>query len=145
MNALGVGQTHMISERFDKAVKLIRSALAETELSVVGEFDTTGAFGKEPGKKPEQSRILLVDCPLVVFEAQALDRSAGVFFPLHVLVWADGGRTQVSTVSSCELFDVRLPLGAANPMERLQARVSMALESVSFRAGANHREARGGE
>jgi uncharacterized protein (DUF302 family) len=138
MNALEAGHTYMISERFDKALKLIRSSLAETELSVVGEFDTTKAFRREPGKQAEQSRILLVDCPLVVFEAQALDRAAGVFFPLHVLVRADGDRTQISTVSSAGLFDVRLPLGAAGPMERLQARVALALESASARTGANH-------
>jgi uncharacterized protein (DUF302 family) len=143
MNALAAGQTYIISERFDKAVKLIRSALAEMELSVVGEFDTTGAVGGAPGKKAEQSRILLVDCPLLVFEAQALDRAAGVFFPLHVLVCSDGDRTQVSTTSSGGLFDVRLPLGAAGPMERLQARVAMALESVLFRVGPNHHDERG--
>jgi uncharacterized protein (DUF302 family) len=145
MNALAVGQTYVISEPFDKAVRLIRSALAEMELSVAGEFDTTGAFGGKPGKKAKQSRILLVDCPLLVFEAQALNRAAGVFFPLHVLVWADGDRTQVSAVSSSGLFDVRLPLGAAGPMEKLQARVTMALESVLFRAGPNHHEERGEE
>lgn len=143
MDALATGQTFTIPERFGKAVKLIRGALAQTDLSVVGEFDTTGAFGEEPGKKVEQSRVLLVDCPLLVFEAQALDRAAGVFFPLHVLVWADGDRTQVSTASSGALFDVRLPLGAAGPMERLQARVTMALESVLFRAGSNQYEGRG--
>ena len=137
MNALGAGQTYMLSERFDKAVKLIRRALDEAELSVVGEFDTTGTFGAEP------SRILLVDCPLLVFEAQALDRAAGVFFPLHVLVWGDGDRTQVSTLSSGGFFDVRLPSGAAGPIERLQARVSTALESVLFRADPNHRKERG--
>src|ERR1017187_4397441 len=90
MNALAMEQTYTISEPFDKAVKLIRLALAETELSVVDEFDMTRALGELPGKKAEQSRVLLVDCPLLVFEAQAFDRAAGVFFPLHVLVWADG-------------------------------------------------------
>jgi hypothetical protein len=74
-----------------------------------------------------------------------LDRAAGVLFPLHVLVWADGDRTQVSTASFGGLFDVRLPLGAAGPMERLQARVAMALESVLFRAGPNHRAETGEE
>ena len=145
MNAVAVGQTYVISERFGKAVKLIRSALAEMELSVAGEFDTTGAFGGKPGKKAKQSRILLVDCPLLVFEAQALDRAAGVFLPLHVLVWADGDRTQVCTVNSGGLFDVRLPLGAAGPMEKLQARVTMALESVLFRASPNRHEEKGEE
>lgn len=138
MNGLALGQTYTISERFDKAVKRIRRALVETELSVVSEFDTTGLLGEEPGKKGGQSRILLVDCPLLVFEAQALDRAAGVFFPLHVLIWADGERTKVSAASSGELFDARLPLGAAGPMERLQARVALALESVLFRADPNH-------
>jgi uncharacterized protein (DUF302 family) len=136
MNALEAGQTYTIAERFDKAVRLIRGTLADAELSVAGEFDTTGTFGKERGKEAEPSRILLVDCPLVVFEAQALDRAAGVFFPLHVLVWADGGRTQVSTASSAGLFDVRLPSGAAGPIQRLQARVARALEAVLVPARA---------
>lgn len=138
MNAPGAGQTYMIAERFDKAVKLIRSALAATELSVVGELDTTGTLGTEPGKKAEQSRILLVDCPLLVFEALALHRAAGVFFPLHVLVRADAGRTHVSTVNPAGIFDVRLPLGATEPMERLRARITLALESVLRRVGADH-------
>ena len=138
MTACETGQTYTIAQRFDKAVKLIRAALADSELCVVGEFDTSGTMG-------ERSRILLVDCPLLVFEAQALDRAAGVFFPLHVLVWADGDRTQVSTANPAGIFDVRLPLGANVPMGRLQARITMALESVLLRSGANHHEQEGEE
>jgi len=138
MNTLAAGQTYMIAERFDKVLKLVRTALLETDLSVVSEFDTTGTFGRGPGKKAERSRILLVECPLLAFEAQALDRSAGVFLPLHVLVWADGHRTQVSTADPTGLLDGRLPLSVVNPMGRLQARVTMALESVLLRTDANH-------
>jgi uncharacterized protein (DUF302 family) len=145
MNALAMEQTYTISEPFDKAVKLIRLALAETELSVVDEFDMTRALGELPGKKAEQSRVLLVDCPLLVFEAQAFDRAAGVFFPLHVLVWADGDRTHVSTASSGALFDARLPSGVAGPMSKLKGRVGVALESILFRAGLNHHEKRSEE
>jgi uncharacterized protein (DUF302 family) len=144
MNVLAAGQTYTVPERFDKAVKLIRSALAEAELTVAGEFDTTRAFGKDPGKKAEPSTVLLVDCPLLVSEAHVLDRAAGVFFPLHILVWADGDRTRVSTASSGGLFDVRLPSGVAGPMERLQTRVAMVLESVLSRAGPKHHQ-EGGE
>ncbi len=140
MNGLAVRQTCTIAGRFDKAAKLIRRALAATELSVVGEFDTTGLLGEHAGKKAEQSRILLVDCPLLLFEAQALDRAAGIFFPLHLLIWADGERTRVSTFNSGELFNVRLPLGTAGPMDRLQARVAMALDSIRFRAQASHQQ-----
>jgi uncharacterized protein (DUF302 family) len=145
MNGSALGQTYTIPERFDKALKLIRGALAETKLSIAGEFDTTGAFGKSPGKKAEPSRILLVDCPLLVFEAQALDRAAGVFFPLHVLVRGDGGRTRVSPANSTGLFDLRLPLGAEGPMEMLRIRVTTALDSVLTHAGPDHRNEKGGE
>jgi uncharacterized protein (DUF302 family) len=145
MNTLAAGQTCIIAERFDKAVKLIRSALAEMELSVVGEFDATGTLGREAGRTAERARILLVDCPLLVFEALALDRAAGVFFPLHVLVRAGGDRTLVSAVNPAGLFHVRLPLGAADPMERLQARVALAFESILLRTAANHQGQAGEE
>lgn len=133
----------MIPERFDKAVKMIRNALAEWELSVVGEIETTGDFEREAGNNAERSKILLVDCPLTVFEAQVLDRAASVFLPLHVLVSGRGDQTLVSTMSSAGLFDARLPLGAAGPMERLQARVALAVESVLAGTGAG--EERGEE
>ncbi|MBZ5724694.1 MAG: DUF302 domain-containing protein [Acidobacteriia bacterium] len=138
MNALAAGQSYAIAVRFDKALKLIRSALTQWELGIAGEFDSTAVSNGDPEEEAERSRILLVDCPLLVFEALALDRASGVFFPLHVLVDADGDQTKVSMVNPTELFDVRLPLGAADPMERLQGRVALALESVRQRSGANN-------
>jgi hypothetical protein len=65
-----------------------------------------------------------------VFEGLALDRAAGVYFPLHVLLASDGVRTHVSTVKLSGVFDARLPAGAAEPLERLEARVARALESL---------------
>jgi uncharacterized protein (DUF302 family) len=138
MNAIADGLTYTIAERFDKVLKLIRTALAETELTVAGELDPAESVNGKPGNKAVRSRILLVDCPLLVFEALALDRAAAVFFPLHVLVSAAGDRTQVSVVNPAALFDARLPVGAAEPMERLQARVALALESVLLRSGTNN-------
>src|ERR1039458_10195198 len=120
MNALAMEQTYTISEPFDKAVKLIRLALAETELSVVDEFDMTRALGELPGKKAEQSRALLVDCPLLVFESEAFDGLARVVFALHALFRADGYRTRVSTASSGALYDARLPSGVAGPLSKLK-------------------------
>ncbi|MBZ5618888.1 MAG: DUF302 domain-containing protein [Acidobacteriia bacterium] len=138
MNAVAAGPTYRIAERFDKVLKLIRGALADSELSIVGEIDSTDALNREAGKKVVRSRILFVDCPLLVFEALALDRASGVFFPLHVLVSVDGDRTQVSVVNPAGLFDARLPVGAAEPMEKLQARVTLALESVLLRSVADN-------
>lgn len=132
----------MIEERFGKALKLIRNAFEERELSIAGEIDLTESFAKDSGKESDPSTLLLVDCPLLVFEAVALDRAAAVFFPLHVLVSADGERTQVVCVEPATLFEFRLPVGAAQPLEKLLNRVAMAMDSlVSPSEWHHHRQA----
>lgn len=116
---------YLIAERFPKAVKLVRSALAGAGLSIAGEIDVSAS------RRAHSGRILLVDCPLLMFEAQALNRAAGVFVPLHILLCADGEGTLASTANSAEFFNGRLPLGAAAPVERLRARVESALASLA--------------
>lgn len=144
MNTVSVGQTYVIEERFDKALKLIRNALTRRELSVAGEFDVTEGFAHDSRKKLEPSKLLLVDSPLLLFEAVALDRAAGVLFPLHVLVSADGDWTQVVCIEPATLFEARLPAGAAQPLEELRNRVAMALQSLGSRSESyDHRQ--GGE
>src|ERR1035437_264187 len=112
-----------------KALKLVRAALTGGDLEIVGEMDMPANWPGESRKRPAQCRVLLVDCPLLVFEGLALGREAGVYFPLHVWLASDGVRTQVSTVKPSGVFDARLPAGAAEPIERLEARVARALES----------------
>jgi uncharacterized protein (DUF302 family) len=138
VNTVSAGQTYVIGERLDRALKLIRNALQKRELSVTGEFNVTASFARDHGKELEPSKLLLVDCPLLLFEALALDRAAGVFFPLHVLVSAGGDRTHAVCVEPATLFDVRLPVGAAQPLEKLMNRVAMALESVVSESESHH-------
>ena len=104
-----------------------------------GEFNVARALGVGEAEIAVPSRILLVDCPLLAFEALALDRAAGVFVPLHVLVSAIGDRTRVSAVNPSALFGARLPIGAAEPVDRMVARVRPAQESALQRSGANSR------
>jgi uncharacterized protein (DUF302 family) len=123
MDVLAASHTCTIPERLHRALQLIRRALTRSGLSIVREFDA------------EQSRILLVDCPLLAFEAQALHRAAGVFLPLHVLVRCEGDVTLVTTVNPAALFDGKLPSGSAEPVERLYERVSISLLSIKFSEG----------
>ena len=123
------GHTFTIEEPFDKALKLVRGALTAGDLEIVSEMDMT-----------PRCRLLLVDCPLLVFEGLVLDRAAAVYFPLHVLLTFDGARTHVSTVKPAALLDARPPAGAAEPFESLEARVAAALGSlVEVRKGARNR------
>lgn len=128
-------ESYVVAERFERALKLIRSALAEMDLDVAAEFDSAVKREGQTAHHEKPPRTLLVDCPLLNFEALALDRAAAVFFPLHVLVAPLGERTRVSIVDLPRLLDARLPVGAEDPIERLAARIRMALESVAEKPG----------
>lgn len=108
--------TCFVNTGFERALKRVRAALEANDLEIAGEIN----MGAEP-----RCRVLLVDSPLLVFEGIALDRAAGVYFPLHVVVTADGARTAVSTAARSS--EGRLPVGAAGPIEALEQRVATAL------------------
>lgn len=129
-------QTCVVPERFEKALKSIRGALNEVELDVVGEFEVPEDLRSRPEGGLTASRILLVSSPLLDFEAMALGRASAVFFPLHVLVSAENDQTRVSVVNPTCLFEARLPVGAGDPMDRLVARVGMALDCILQRSDA---------
>src|SRR5215472_17691866 len=112
-------QTYVMAEEFDKVLKLVRRALAERELSITDELDTTESLHRDSGNKPKPSRLLLVDSPLLTFEAMALDRAAGALIPMHVLISSDGYQTHIIFVEPATLFARRLPVGAAGPLEQL--------------------------
>jgi hypothetical protein len=49
-------QTYVIAEEFEKALKLVRHALAECELSITGELDTTESLNRDSRKKQRPTR-----------------------------------------------------------------------------------------
>lgn len=110
-------RTYFVDRRIGEVWEPLRHALGDMELEVIGAIHT-----------PDHSRVLLVDCPLLDFEALAFDRAAAVFFPIHILVSPCGNRTRVSAVDPAGLFSARFPVGMAEPMKRLLARVSLAVE-----------------
>ena len=139
MNTVSASRTYVIAEEFDKALKLVRQALAERELSVTTEWDITGNLYRVPGKTEKPMRLLLVDSPMLTFEAMALDRAAGALIPLHVLVSSAGERTEVIFIEPAALFDRRLPVGVAGPLEQIKTRVRAAIESAAARSEAERR------
>jgi uncharacterized protein (DUF302 family) len=130
MDVLSTLQTYRVPERFERAMKAVRGALGDMDLDIVEEFDFPDAFGTGPERRNHRCKVLLVSCPVLDFEALTLGRAAAVFFPLHVMVTAEGDGTRVSLVNPTALFDSRLPVGAINPMNRLVARVELAMESL---------------
>jgi len=134
MNVVSALHTYLVPQKFDRALKSIRGALNEVELDVVGEFELPEDMRSHPEGEASASRILLVSSPILDFEAMALARASAVFFPLHVLVSAENEQTRVSVVNPTSLFEARLPVGAGDPMDRLVARVAMALDCILERS-----------
>ena len=77
MNAVAAGHTYAIEERFDKALKLVRAALTAGDLEIVGEMDMPANWPGESRKRPPRCRVLLVDCPLLLFEGLAWTEPPG--------------------------------------------------------------------
>jgi hypothetical protein len=123
----------LIPESLDKSLKMLRATLTEMDLDVVGEF----AWQAEP-RHAALSKTLLVNCPLLLFEAAALDRAAAVFFPLHVITCTAGDSTRVAIANPAAWSCRRLPVGAAEPLSRLVARVQLAFATVAERLAASH-------
>ena len=132
MNSLAVGKDIVVERRFGSVIKQIRTAIADAELDIAAEFDVDGSLREhlDGGK----CHLLLVDCSLTNFELLTMDGAAAVFLPLHVLVSADGNRTRVFWANVPTLLHARLPAGAAAPLQRLEARLSWALQAICDRA-----------
>lgn len=128
MNSLGAGKDIVVERRFGTVIKRIRTAIADADLEIAAEFDVDGSLRERfDGRK---CHLLLVDCPLTDFELLTMDGAAAVFLPMHVLVSGDGNRTRVFWADVPALLHVRLPAGAAAPLQRLEARLSWALQAI---------------
>ena len=134
-NAETLENRREIAAPYETALKLIRSALLHEDLRISREFDIADIARAQPGN-PAPCRILCVDSPLLLLEAMALDRSAAVFLPLHIVISADGPNTQVYWLNPASIQSKRLPVGAMLPLRALQARIAAAMKRIL--ANAEH-------
>ena len=116
-----------------KAVKLIRRALADGGLKIAAELDMAGRIGKAFRIDLPPCRVLCIDCPVTLLEALALDRSAAVLLPLHLVLAGQDGFTLIHLLNPAAALYSGLPVTARAAVSKLQARVAQAIESVSTR------------
>jgi uncharacterized protein (DUF302 family) len=136
-NGETVETSREIEAPYETALKLIRSALLREDLRISREFDVADIARGQRVVNLAPCRILCVDSPLLLLEAMALDPSAAVFLPLHIVISADGPNTQVYWLNPAGIQSKRLPVGAMLPLRALQARIVAAMEGIP--ATAEHR------
>ena len=125
--------TLIIQQPLNEAVKLLRRALAEGGLEIAAGLDMAGRIRKALRIDFPQCRVLCVDSPLALLEALALDRSAAVLLPMHLVVTGQDGVTLVHLLNPAAALYSGLPVTARAAVSKLQARVAQAVESVSIR------------
>jgi uncharacterized protein (DUF302 family) len=124
------GVTRLIPESFDKSVLLIRRLLSTAGFSIVEEFDVSKEMHFQSGNSNRCCTVLLVDTPVLFFEAIVLDRSAAVFLPLHVVVSGDREASCVHCVNPMTSSGLRPPEPAKGALEVLYKRVTEALSEL---------------
>jgi hypothetical protein len=79
---------------------------------------------------PNPCRVLLVDAPVLTFEAVALDRSSAVFLPLHVAIQGSHDGSYVNWADPVTSSGLRVPAPAKGPLAALCARVMSAMADL---------------
>jgi hypothetical protein len=104
--------------------------LSAAGFSIVEEFD----MSKEPyfqlGVAKRSCTVLLVDTPVLLFEAIALDRSAAVFVPLHIVISGDRDTSYVHWADPVADSGLRPPASAKAALEQVYKRVTEALSGL---------------
>jgi uncharacterized protein (DUF302 family) len=139
-NAETLENRREIAAPFETALKLIRSALLHEDLRISREFDVADIAHGQPGVNLAPCRILCVDSPLLLLEAMALDPSAAVFVPVHIVISAYGPDTQVYWLDPASIQGKRLPVGAMLPLRALHARIVKAMENIPVNEEKNSLE-----
>jgi uncharacterized protein (DUF302 family) len=125
--------TLVMRQPLNEALKLIRRALAEEGLEIAADLDMAARVRRALRIDLPPCRVLCVDCPVALLEALALDRSAAVLLPLHLVVASQDGFTLVHLLNPAAAPYGGLPVTARAAVSKLQARVAQAVESVSIR------------
>ena len=125
--------TLIMQKPLNEALKLLRVALAGEGLEIAAELDISSRIRKSLGINFPPCRILCVDCPVALLEALALDRSAAVLLPLHLVLAGQDGWTLIHLLNPAAALYSGLPVTARAAVSKLQARVALAVESISVR------------
>lgn len=131
MNSRDAGITRMIPESFERSLALVHRLLAAAGFTVVEEFDMSA----EPSFQLEVARrscaVLLVDTPVLLFEAIALDRSGAAFLPLHVVISGDGDTSYVHWADPVASSGLRPPAPARGALDQAFRRITATLSDSS--------------
>ncbi len=121
--------TYLIAEPFDRAVKLVRRALAGANLKLTGELNLSGRIQRE----------LLIDTApcLLLFACPATPAATSptTLTPLHIVVSGRGAQTEIHVLRVLPRDSGPVDRLAIATLGQLQTAISQAIEKIGMRAG----------
>lgn len=117
-----------VAKPFDETLRWLRQVLPTRGLSVVQEIDLKHEFRGQVAVGAGNGALLLVDCPLLMFEALALDPSAAAFIPLHLVVVGDRHSSTVHWAHPAGAMGLRAQPAARGPVNALYSHLTRALK-----------------
>jgi hypothetical protein len=127
MESEKVLQVQTIPLPMERTLRSLRRTLQAAEIDVVQQIDLSREFQSQLAAGSNRCVLLLVDCPLLLFEAVALDRAAAVSFPLHIVVTGDDTVTSIHWAHPGATASCRLPATVKRPVDALHARLTQLL------------------
>jgi hypothetical protein len=130
MTTLSTGNTRVISEPLRRSLPLIRRLLLDAGLSIIAELDVSGTPHLQAEVATRSCTVLLVDTPLLLLEAIALDRAGAIFLPIHVVISGEGDTSYVFWANPMMSSGLRPPAPSKGPLEDLCARITKAFSEL---------------
>lgn len=129
MNLQSPGRVQAVPRALDPTLQSLRRHLNKAGLCIVKQLDLSHQFAGGLMTGTHRCTLLMVDCPLLLFEAVALERSAAVFVPLHVVVTGDRHTTCIHWAHPAESMGLRLSPAVRGPVDTLYSRVTRVIEA----------------
>jgi uncharacterized protein (DUF302 family) len=126
--------TYLVSEPFALAVQSLRKVLADANLKLAGELDTSSRI---------RQRLLIGTVPcLVLFvavtpassEELGADPGAAALTPLHIVVSARGSQTEIHLLRALPAQNGPLARPTMEVFRHMQARIAQAVERIAMRS-----------
>jgi uncharacterized protein (DUF302 family) len=123
----------MVNDAIGSALPRLRTTLRREQLSIAAEITIAHRVKLTLGIDVPACRILLIDNPAFLLETTAIDRTCGIFIPMHLVVSAAGNRTLVHMLNLEHIRRSDLPIGIRAPVMDLQRQILRALARIAQR------------
>ncbi|MGH9584983.1 MAG: DUF302 domain-containing protein [Bryobacteraceae bacterium] len=128
----------VLNSGFEPALTRVRRAIRAGGLCIAAEIDVAKRLKRALRIGTSPCRVLLVDTPLFMLQAAAVNRASGVLIPLHVVVSGAENRTTVHLLNLACIRPNELSIGVRSPLLELRQELFGILSNVADGVGAQH-------